>query len=189
MRRPAALFAAAVLATGCAATAEPEAAATGPVETPSKSAPPAETQPPVAQRTGGTQTNADDLSEVEVTVIRYRQPFTPRYPDLIDRKGYEYAGIEAKLCVTRNDSDERITVSWQPWSLVYDSGVVVGTPGSWSPDGWEEPLYPAAGDHVVRVGRCVRGWIPFEVRARDGRPGLVAYTPLGSAPLEWRISG
>ena len=52
---------------------------------------------------------------------------------------------------------------------------------SWGSEWWDEPLYPNG--RVVRTGRCVRGWIPFEVRKGE-KLDLISY-----APLEWEIRG
>jgi hypothetical protein len=100
---------------------------------------------------------------------------------LPDRKGLEYAAIEVKLCVKKNTGPQ-VNVSWAPWSLAFPDGVVAEEMGSWSSEWWNAPLYPQ--DHVVKVGRCVRGWIPFEVR-KGKRPELVTYAPDEGPGLEW----
>lgn len=180
------ILAAALLTAGCST---PEAQpGTVPVEQPA-SAPTSSAPAPAAKSphaVGSEQTSASDSGEVKVTVLRMRQPFTPTVPGVLDRKGYVYAGVEAKLCVTRNDAELPVSVSWGPWSLSWESGVVVEAASSWSPDAWDEPLYPQ--DHVVREGRCVRGWIPFEVRANDRRPELVQYAPGEGEALEWKVA-
>ncbi|MEU6781537.1 hypothetical protein ABZ912_20215 [Nonomuraea angiospora] len=185
MRHTLAAFAA--LSTLLAACGSPQPqAATVPVETPTSAPTSAAPTTPAQQPVGRTQTSAGGSDTVEVTVLRLRQPFPPTIPGLIDRKGYEYAGLEVKVCVTRNGGESPTAVSWSPWSLSYASGVVVEAASSWSPEAWDEPLYPQ--DHIVRQGRCARGWIPFEVRAKDGRPALVSYTPSTGASLEWRVA-
>jgi hypothetical protein len=176
-----------LFAAGCGPVPE---AATVPAETstPAPSATPAPAPSPA--KAGATLTSRGDDFDVEVTVVRFRQPFTPDRPDklgLTGRPGYGYAAVEAKVCVRRNSSGQEATVSWEPWSLVHTSGVVAETPSSWNDTAWDEPLYPV--HHVLPVGRCVRGWIPFEVRKANGRPELVSYGPYGAPPLEWKISG
>lgn len=171
-----------VLAAGCGTTPAPAA---GPV--------PVEQPPPVASSTptpgpakvGGKQVSADNESSMDVTVLRLRMPFTPIVADVLDRKGYVYAGAEVKACVTRNTGALPIGVSWGPWSLSYGSGVVVEAASSYG-DWWDEPLYPQ--QHIVPVGRCVRGWVPFEVRSSDGRPERVTYTPSDGSSLEWTVA-
>ena len=160
-------------------------AAPVPVEQPT-SASPTPKPSPGTPAVGGKQTSADADSSVDVTVLRMRQPFTPTVPAVLDRKGYQYAAVEVKLCVTRYDEQPPVRVSWAPWALSWKSGVVAQAANSWSPGWWEEPLYPQ--DHPVRTGRCVRGWIPFEVRAADGRPELVTYAPGEGAALEWKVA-
>jgi hypothetical protein len=178
-----AVIAATAALSACGSTDAP--AQTVPVETPNPQAP---STPPAAdkQLVGRAQTSADDDSTVEVTVLRLRQPFKPPVAGVLDRKGYEYAAVEAKVCVTRNDGELPIAVSWGPWSLSWESGIVAESASSYSSEWWDEPLYPQ--DHIVRPGRCARGWIPFEVRRSDGRPALVSYTPSAGPALEWRVA-
>ncbi|MEV0382925.1 hypothetical protein [Nonomuraea sp. NPDC050643] len=118
-----------------------------------------------------------------MTALKLRTPFEGRFKP--DRKGFVYAGLEVKVCVARN-TGQPIAVSWAPWSLEYESGVVVPAASSYSAEWWDEPLYPPH-DHVVRVGRCVRGWIPFEVQF--GQPDRVTYTPGSGMALEWTVGG
>lgn len=183
----------ATLLTGCATTqatnpATTAAAPTVPIEQPTPAPSTASTHQPQkvgqAEKVGQAQTSGYDDLAVSVTVLRYRQPFKTNRPGLLNRKGYTYGGIEAKLCVTLNGGDPA-SVSWGPWALSYDSGIVAKTPSSWNSDGWDEPLYPQ--DHIVGVGRCARGWIPFEVPAGD-KPAIIHYQPLSGNALEWRVS-
>lgn len=179
----AALAAAALTLTACS-SAEPPAQAV-PVESPSPSPSPSPTPPPATQKVGLAQTSSHDGIAMEVTVLRLRYPFTPRVSGWQERKGYIYAAVEAKVCTTRNDGRPPVAVSWWPWSLSWESGIVAKAASSYSGEWWEEPLYPQ--DHIVLQGRCARGWIPFEARASDGRPALVAYTPAEGTALEWKV--
>lgn len=185
MRSPIiAILAAAVLAA-CGTDPTP-APASAPLESPTPSPSPTRTEPAV-RGVGATQLNSDAQSETEVTVLRIRQPLRAAI-DLpagsYNRRGREWAAVEVKLCVKRNSLPEEISVSWYPWSLSYKDGTVTDSASSYSQDWWEEQLYPI--DRVVRVGRCVRGWVPFEVR-RGSRPELVTYAPSGGPVLEWQV--
>lgn len=179
MRNTAGLALATLILAGCAAASP----ASVPMER--SSAPPTPTPSTSAKRqVGSSQESIDADSTVAVTALRLRTPFEGQVKP--DRKGFVYAGLEVKLCVTRDDQPEPVAVSWAPWSLSYESGVVVQAASSYSPAWWDEPLYPQ--DHIVREGRCVRGWIPFEVRLGDGRPSVVAYQPGAGSPLEWTVA-
>lgn len=183
MRRTALAAALALLLAGCGTSAAVDAV---PVERPTTAA---ATPTPATPRIGGKQASAAAESSVDVTVLRLRLPFTTTPPGLLERerKGYEYAAIEVKVCVTRNSSGLPLGVTWSPWSLAYESGVVVQAASSYSDEWFSEPLYPQ--DHIVKTGRCVRGWIPFEVRKGDGRPELVGYAPSEGPALEWAVAG
>ncbi|WP_156045294.1 hypothetical protein [Herbidospora cretacea] len=48
------------------------------------------------------------------------------------------------------------------------------------------PLYPDDSNRMAKVGRCVKGWIPFEVPKGD-KPKYIAYDPSTSSALEWTV--
>ncbi|WP_157251157.1 hypothetical protein [Nonomuraea typhae] len=173
-----------VIGLTAACAAAPAATPTVTAETPSVIVASPTPSPPAQAPAGSTQESVAEDSAVKVTLLRYRQPFTPTIADLIDRKGYEYGGIEVKLCLTRNNSSLQLSVSWDPWALSYEDGTVIKTPSSYNLGAWAEPLYPQ--DHIVRTGRCVRGWIPFEA-PKGKKPELVLYQPGAGTVLEWRI--
>lgn len=56
---------------------------------------------------------------------------------------------------------------------------------SWSAEWFGVPLYPQG--RVVRVGSCVRGWIPFEA-PKGGKPVTAIYQPVSGNVLDWRFS-
>lgn len=172
-----------VLAAGCGTTPATPAAGPVPVEQPPAVS---STPTPGPAKVGGKQVSADDESSMDVTVLRMRLPFTTNVPGLLNRKGYVHAGVEVKACVTKNTSTLPIGVSWAPWALTYPSGIVIEAASSYGDDWWDEPLYPQ--QYIVHTGRCVRGWIPFEVRSKDGRPERVTYTPSMGPPLEWTVA-
>ncbi len=152
-------------------------------------APATASQPPPPSKLGVAQPQLDgDGVAVRATAIALRLPLKSAYPP--DRKGYVYAGVDAKVCVDKVPAETAVTMSWAPWSLAYEDGTVVEPVSSWSPDWYKVPLYPAAGRRV-KVGSCVRGWILFEV-PRGSKPDKVAYSPNGPdgepvEPLEWSL--
>ncbi len=50
---------------------------------------------------------------------------------------------------------------------------------------WDEPLYPQ--DKIVGVGRCVRGWVPFEA-PKTAKPVRVVYQPSTGPMMEWELN-
>ncbi|MFI6477357.1 hypothetical protein ACIBH1_05455 [Nonomuraea sp. NPDC050663] len=130
---------------------------------------------------GQSRVADDAISTGSVAVLRFRQPLRAAFPP--DRDGYEYAGVEVKRCFKTLERDD-ITVGWAVWSLAYANGNITEPPSSWSADHFTVALYPR--DRPVTAGKCVRGWIPFEVR-KGTRPATVAYMISGSDPMEWTI--
>lgn len=162
------------LAAGCSSepAAQPAPAAiTAPeVATPSNPAPNAEATAqtlPIGQR----QTLNDADSTGTVTALRIQQPLKSQNPP--ERANYEFAGVEVLKCFKTITAEGGITVGWGPWTLGYKDGTVIEPPSSWSAEDFSVPLYPR--DKPVRPGRCVRGWIPFEV-PKGSRASSVTYT-------------
>lgn len=176
----------ALAVTACSGSPDAAPAASSPpavpLETPAPSPSPSPTQP-AELKVGATQAHSDGEVSSKVTVLRVRQPLPATYPP--DRKGYEYVGVEVRVCLVENTSTDKVTVSWGPWSLVFGDDTIIQSPSSWSPDGFSVTLYPN-NDRVVPTGRCVRGWIPFEVR-KGAKPALVSYQPYGGDSMEWTI--
>lgn len=180
------LAGAALALTACSGTptAAPSSPPPVPLESPTPTASPSPSPSPSAElAVGATQTTGDSEVSATIKVMRVRAPFPSRYPP--DRKGYEYVGVEVKTCVTKNTSDEQVTLSWGPWSLALPDDTIVQSPSSWNSDGFSVPLYPND-EHVLRAGRCVRGWIPFEVR-KGAKPALVSYQPSWTGALDWSV--
>jgi hypothetical protein len=179
MRIPAPITAAilALAVTGCGGT---PATTSTPTITPepvtSAPAAPASTAP---AGIGAKRESSDDKSKVTVAVYHFRR-LTLASPD-IGKRGYVYFGADVKLCVVEN-TDAPISVSPGPWSVSFADDTSVAA--LFLSDGWFDlPLYPQ--DRVVPVGRCVRGWIPFEV-PKDSKPKTLLYVP-STSPLEWAI--
>lgn len=173
---PLALLAA--LAAGCSGS---NAVATAPLEQPSSTTSPTPSPSPAA--VGATQEGSGEGSAVKTTVLRVRQPLRAVVPDLPERAGYEYIGLEVRMCVVTTANSEPTTVSWGPWSIAFADDTVAEALSSWSAEWWSVPLYPQ--ERVVRPGSCVRGWIPFEV-PKGSKPTMVTYQPSGIV-LEWRV--
>ncbi|RCG19151.1 hypothetical protein DQ384_38400 [Sphaerisporangium album] len=144
----------------------------------------AESTPTSPPRLNTTQVHLAEGIESRVTVLRTRQPLRAVIAGLPERKGYQYAGIEVKFCVTKNTTAETVSVSWSPWALQSADGVLTEAMSSWSDEWWAVPLYPQ--NRQVKEGRCVRGWIPFEV-PKGTRANLVSYEPEEGNPLEWAV--
>ncbi|GHE47279.1 hypothetical protein GCM10017673_56400 [Streptosporangium violaceochromogenes] len=177
------------LAAGCSGepTAQPAPATTAPeAATPSTEAPnagPTAQTLPIGQR----QTLNDADSTGTVTALRIQQPLKSQNPP--ERAGYEFAGVEILKCFKTITTENGITVGWGPWTLSYKDGTVIEPPSSWSAEDFSVPLYPR--DKPVRPGRCVRGWIPFEV-PKGSRASSVMYTleatdTTSDVQVEWTI--
>jgi hypothetical protein len=137
-------------------------------------------------RVGATQTSKGGGLVVKLKVMHVRRPLTPVMSGL-NHAGREFAAAEVRACITAN-SGAPISFSWGPWSLTTANGIVVEELTSWSDDWWRVPLYPndPTGEHPIPTGRCVQGWIPFEV-PKGSKIRSVDYSPDGSDGLEWRV--
>ncbi|MGW5689250.1 hypothetical protein [Nonomuraea sp. NPDC003754] len=119
---------------------------------------------------------------MKATVLRIRQPFTAVVPGLPERAGREYIGIEVRMCIAKSEGSPT-NVSWGPWSIEFADETVEQAMSSWGPEWWDVPLYPNG--RQVQEGRCVRGWIPFEVQ-KGAKPRTVSYQP-SDMTLEWQV--
>ncbi|WP_141576140.1 DUF4352 domain-containing protein [Actinomadura sp. WMMA1423] len=106
-------------------------------------------------------------------VFAFRQPLSSRFPP--DREGYVFAGLDVRVCLDKGPGPS--TVSWEPWSLTYPDDTTIDPVNSWSDDWFTVPLFPGAGfEKTLRPGRCMRGWVLFEV-PKGKRPSLAEYAP------------
>ncbi len=187
-RFPHALTLAALAVTAaCGSTPATPSAPAVAVETPAASSTPTTPALPSPAPVAHTQTHRADGIEATVTVLRMRRPFpvvVPVDPPQPERKGREFAAAEVKFCLTKYTLPEPLTVSWAPWSIEFRDGTVAEALRSWNSEWWDVPLYPQ--QHVVRLGRCVRGWVPFEV-SKGARAELVTYAPGEGTVLEWEV--
>lgn len=165
---------AAVLLTGCGGGKVADQSAQAQATTQATSqAPGAPTTPVRDLGLGATATLADTGSTAVATAYAYRQPLRSMFPP--DRHGYTYAGVDARVCIQRLTDGDRVPVSWAPWSLEFADDTVTEPVSSWSDEWFRVPLYPAV-ERLVRVGKCVRGWILFEV-PKGKRPVRIVYAP------------
>ncbi len=134
---------------------------------------------------GVPQESSSDDTDLKITVYGMRQPLPVAVPGVPERRGYEYAAVEVRACLLKNDG-EPMSLSWHPWSLSYADDTIVEELTGWSQEWWNVPLYPNDTGRTAKVGRCVRGWIPFEVR-KGSRAMYVNYDPDGSNPLQWKV--
>lgn len=165
------LAAFAALAAGCSSDKAPQAqtqpAQTSPAGPATTSPTPTPTAPPAL---GQTQTQEAGEYTVRVTAFTYRQPLPA--DDQPTRKGYTYAGADVRVCLTKGPNG---TVSWDPWHLVFADATTIEPVSSWSDEIFQVPLYPGF-DRPLPRGRCVRGWIVFEV-PKGKRPTGINYEP------------
>jgi hypothetical protein len=181
----AAIVAAALLlprggATGSATSADAAVSTPEPAATPVRTTEAATTGP--SRRFGErAPANAAGFS-ADVAVYGYRQPVavaqvTP------DPQGYVWAAADVEVCARAvPSSDDQISVSWLPWSLVYSDGSVVEA-SQITYAGFPKPAYPV--DRIVPVGRCVRGWVVFEAPGGK-RPTMVEYQT-DAGVLDWMV--
>lgn len=130
-----------------------------------------------------TRTDVDG-DKFKTSVIEYKQPFKPVNGMSPDRRGFEYAGIKVKNCLIKNNIDIPVSVSWAPWSLELPEGEIIEAATSYWTDGWSEPLYPV--NRILTEGKCVKGWIPFEV-PKGKTPDRIVYAPGNEKPMEWML--
>jgi hypothetical protein len=176
------------LLTGCGAATKTAAQDVAPSPAATSAAPAASSPPPRPATLGATLSRSDKTSAVKATVYSYRQPLASAFPP--DRRGYTFAGLDARVCMTHIAAGFDISVSWFPWSLEFADNTVAEPTSAWSDDWFRVPLYPA-GDRPIREGGCVRGWIVFEV-PKGKHPVRAVYAPdtgsgQSAVPAEWRI--
>lgn len=109
------------------------------------------------------------------TAYAYRQPVATTAPKP-DQPGYEWGAADIKVCAGSGagDSQQGITVTRGPWSLVY-ADATQAQPSNTGYNAFPKPEYPWD-DHPLPWTRCIRGWIVFPVPAGK-RPTMVEYAP------------
>lgn len=188
MKKIVLLLAAALTLAACANRSDKGAqqeAAVPQVTTTASAAPAAKSQVPAL---GAVQTFDTSAMDFKAVAYRYRQPLPSAFPP--DRRGYTYAGVDARVCITSLKDADVVPLSWMPWSLEFADDTTTEPTSGWSDDWFRVPLYPAD-EKLVRPGGCVRGWVLFEV-PKNQRPVRVVYSPdsgteEGIAPATWAI--
>lgn len=133
---------------------------------------------------GTVHTVTGDSYTVTVAVYAYRQPSAPSAPKP-DTAGYVWGSADVQVCVKAIQGDTEIGVSWRPWALIYPDGAVV-QPSNIGYRQFPTPGYPND-DRAVPAGRCVRGWVTFEVPATS-RPAMVEHQGDARKVLDWTVS-
>lgn len=131
---------------------------------------------------------SDEESAGSATVLGYEQDvakdaWTPEEDFGSEAKGYVWAALEVKVCVTKADGVET-TVSTAPWSIAYEDGARI-RPTNDLGDEAPRPQYPED-DTLVRPGDCIRGKTVFAVPG-DKWPERALYVPESSEPAEWLL--
>lgn len=175
-----ALLALAALAGCTTSTASPNTAGSPSPAPPSPAAAPP--KPAGPNKIGALVVHPD--GHADTTVLDYRQPVSG---GIDANPGMEWSAAEVKVCIRRADGKNN-TVSQDPWVLLYSDGSQYESAYASGPD-FPKPEYPTSGDRIIPAGRCVKGWITFEV-PKGRRPGLVSYSVEGlPEPIEWAIPG
>lgn len=180
----AAAFALATVLAGCGGAAE-EPVTTSATLDPTSAAP--ASSPPTASPSASP--NQDDMlaigktftfenNTMTTTVLRYKQPISEDGPD-----GATLGGLEVRTCNLASASKTQ-QVSVGPWSLEWTDGTTTNT--KWS--GVVSAEYPFD-LKSLKPGRCVKGWIVFEVPAKS-KPSVAVYEGEGNRgqPAEWKLS-
>lgn len=197
-RRAATAAAAALLAlAGCGGDPAPTAAPTTPA-TPTAAAAttsPAPTASPTPDMAAAEDADADEPlafgktatiggNIATATVYGYRQPVAASAPRPVGQPGFTWGAADVKVCALKNTQFEGITVSNDPWKLVYADDTQM-EPSSIGYNQFPEPGYPF-GERDLRAGRCVRGWVTFPVPAKK-RPTHVEYVPENHPGARWTV--
>lgn len=135
---------------------------------------------------GGTYSMKNDLGDTySATALAWRKlSVSPDMRQYIKPKtGHLFMGAQVRWCSTK-DVGERTKVGWAPWFLTLADETVVeaASPG---PGWFQVPLYPQ--DRTVREGKCVQGWVAFEV-PRTVKADALTYAPDGAEAVDWSVS-
>lgn len=172
-----ALALAALLMSGCSgAETKPAAAGSSASSSPSPSVDPfAPNLGDRALEIGETRRGMD----VETTLQEVRTPYPPaeyREPE----EGNEFIGMRIKQCTKEGVSDPGETTYNAEWYAVTPSGDEYTGGHSW--DDWPSPKFPELTGAIA--GRCVKGWIAFEV-PKDTNVETILWRPGGDPIAEW----
>jgi hypothetical protein len=197
-KRLAALALIAAAAAGCSNT-RPAAAAKNtsatvsttrptPTATPSTPAPTPSaviTTQPTTPSFGQTQTLADsDGTRIRLTVSAYTVKQAGQNAEEA-KQADRIATITANTCIDHNSSSGAISLSWDPWTLLFADGNTVQAVSAYSPTDFPATLYPNNSSVQVPAGECRHGLIPFIIpTSEQADPVKVEYSANGDL-LEW----
>jgi hypothetical protein len=118
------------------------------------------------------------------TVLSYKQPVLQDDPpgtSLGVPTGSQWGRIDVKVCLT---SGPNISVSQQPWHVMFKDGSQIDTTGESGGD-FPKPEFPQDGQ--VSAGACARGGIMFPI-PKGQRPAQIVYSPDSRpTPVYWTI--
>jgi hypothetical protein len=168
-------LAGALLLAGCSPTAGAGTGATLPAPAPASTAPSTGPSPhPLGQKVD------TDHSFVEATVYSYRQPVGQGAP-APNPGDYAWAAADVQTCAAASSIFSASANSLN-WMVVYADDTEVDSARVTYPQ-FPRPLYPM-GQHRLKPGECVRGWIMFGVPA-GAKPLVVRFAPFGAPPVDW----
>jgi hypothetical protein len=89
-----------------------------------------------------------------------------------------------RVCLPQITDDAPLEITWEPWSVEFADDTVATPSDGADQSFFDVPLYPSPGlARRVAEGRCVRGWIVFEV-PKGERP---VRTGDSAPPAVWTI--
>jgi hypothetical protein len=108
-----------------------------------------------------------------------------------DGPANHWAAVKVRTCWTKKiagNADNKITVTWAPWSLVdSENGRWSAFESGFTPDKWLTPTYPMdEEDGVLRMGECVVGWMEFPVD-NGVKITHVRRTVENEDPVTWKV--
>jgi hypothetical protein len=161
------IAAAALTVAGCAAATSDRPASPAPVK-------PAAGTTPGTYGVGPPLTVNDPRVTARATVLHARRMKGSYGPE---RNGYVYFGADVRVCFTKIHVAQSLVVDWESWSVEFADDTTATPFEGADQSFFDVPLYPSPSRaRQVTEGRCVRGWIPFEV-PKNKRPARVVYSP------------
>lgn len=171
MYRPIAAVAAAYLLVGCSATAPAPTPTASTATSPAASATITPTQPAGTMKLGEIlHLNGGDTTIQVQQAERWKSEDRP-------------AAFRAMVRACNISVTDGIAFSWLPWAVASDDGSEYPASDVVMSDD-PTPLYPFEGDRGYKVGQCARGWIMFDVPAKDAVT-VVRYANSMGDVAEW----
>jgi len=170
------------------ATVTVTASPAAPLETPPPASTPAAStaaSSPATSRTPSGPLALGEVNKVTEHHVQFHVAASAWEPMLASRskpldKRLHFAALLVKFCL---DSGRNVTVSQDPWSLEYADGQVYEPSFDVDPADLPGAQYPF--DRKVSPGRCVKGWVPFDIPPGPG-PARAVYGGTNQ-PTEWAL--